>query len=124
MTVTISGPLFSPSVGRIVSDAVRDINQDLVRRGEELLQDDLYPGHGYETGAFSRSVHGAVRESQHGVIYTTMPHIGAWLEGVSSLNDRTRYRGIQIFKQATQELDRDARRIGEDGAKRLVRRLS
>ena len=110
-TVRISGPFFRlgfSAAAKAVTDSIRE----LVNEGEKAVDVQLYPGHGFRTGHYKRSVHGELRDSYHGDIKShggiddTGVVYGPWLEGVSSRNARSRFKGYRMFRNAYQRLER------------------
>ena len=103
--VSTHGPFFTLGARPLV-DAVHDTVQELVIEGERRVGLQLYPGHGLVTGHYKRSVHGEMTDSLHGRVHDSNVVYGPWLEGTSSRNKTTRFRGYALFRRATQQLDR------------------
>lgn len=122
-SVHVSGPFFQPSALLHTRHAVEDVEEDVADRGVQLVKEQLYHGHGVLTGEYRRGIH-ATEKTQHTEVTDRDPVVGAWLEGVSSLNTRTRFRGYAMFRRGTQRLNREAKRIAEQRVKGLVRRLN
>lgn len=122
--VDTRGPVFQPGLPKsVLNKALRDGVEEVAREGEKLVKMQLYPGHGYESGHYKRSVHGHVRGTvaevhDSGVIY------GAWLEGVSRRNQRTRFKGYRMFRNAMRRLAPAAERIAAGPVRRAVERLN
>ena len=121
--VKVTGPLFLPGVQQKVEEAVNDAVGDLVSEGERQVKLQLTPGHGLESGHYARSIHGEVTGSMHGIISDSNVVYGPWLEGVSSMNDRTRFKGYAMFRNAFQQLERIAGDILNKRMAQLVQRL-
>jgi len=122
--IRVSGPVFGPGAAAIVEDAVRETIGDILARGEELVKEQLYPGHGLVTGHYRRSIRGERTDSQHGRIHDSNVIYGPWLEGVGSRNSSTRFRGYSMFRNARQQLDREAGRMLQHRIDQAVGRLN
>ena len=103
-TVSVRGPFFE--IGAIAAKrAVEDVVRELVNDGEKAVDVQLYPGHGFITGHYKRSVHGELQDSYHGRIHDSRVVYGPWLEGVGSRNERSRFKGYRMFRNAFQRLE-------------------
>lgn len=122
--VKSTGPLIEhdprPYVQREITDEVRGTTEEAAR----LAQDVLQPGHGVRTGEYKSSIHGEITDSMHGEITDGNAAVGAWLEGVSSRNETSRFKGYHQFRIAGQEIRRRARGRTERLADRIAGRLS
>ena len=121
--VTTSGPFFSLGAGP-VQQAVTDSIREIVNEGEKNVKGQLYPGHGLITGHYRRSVHGELTDSLHGRIHDSLVVYGPWLEGVSSRNDRSRFKGYRAFRNAFQRLEQTKDAIVRKHIARAIGRLS
>lgn len=128
MTVEVitSGPLFSSGVEGLINSAIDTMNDDISRAGERKLQEMLKPQPGGvlksesdaggprgatgaargSTGEYSRGIHALVTNAlieitDNGAIY------GPWLEGESSRNESTRFKGYSTFRRVTQWLEEE-----------------
>lgn len=107
--VTLVGPLFDRGPERF-RDAVRDVTQDLVERAESMVKAQLYTGHGLISGHLRRSIAGEMKGPLSGVVATKVVY-GAWIEGVSTRNEKTRFKGYAMFRKSAQALDKMAPRL-------------
>lgn len=147
---TTSGPLFRNVTPRAMRQASKDTLQDAVERGEQIVTSLLYPGHGLVTGHLRRSIVGEVgasigthragqdfsgayfrshiadipRTDFHGVLHDSGVVYGPWIEGVSSRNDASRFKGYQMFRRATRALNTAMPRLAQRHLARAVRRLN
>ncbi len=104
--VSLNGPFFKANAMTVITDAVDKGIEDTVAEGERAVKAELYSGHGVDTGHYRRSVHGEMVKSLHGVIHDSNVIYGPWLEGVSSRNQTTRFKGYAMFRKAYQRLQR------------------
>lgn len=122
------GPFFDRNVGRAITSGITKAIHDLVAEGERKVKLQLYPGHGFITGRYRNSVNGEVLSDLHGVVHDTdqgKPVVyGPWLEGVSSRNQRTRFKGYAMFRTATRELDQIAQAILDRAMDDAVRKFT
>ena len=134
----ISGPFFQHGP-KPVLDALHGAVQETVLEGEKHAVTMAQPrdrggvfhsgayaaGHGYkQTGHYARSIHGAMQGSLHGVISDSNVVYGPWLEGVSSRNDASRFKGYGIFRKTRDKLQRLSGVILEKYIRRAVGRLN
>ncbi len=130
VSVRLTGPFFRDGARPVVA-SLHDAIQETVLTGEKeavsmaqprerggVFHSDAYArAHGYtHTGHYARSIHGRMVGSLHGVIDDTGggygPCVyGPWLEGVSSRNQATRFKGYAIFRRTKDKLQRMSRDI-------------
>jgi hypothetical protein len=89
-----------PSLHNESEASVHSAVQDLVAFGEREVKSQLYPGHGYLTGHYSDSVHGEMSSTMHALLTDSGVTYGPWLEGVSSRNEASRFKGYGMFRRA------------------------
>lgn len=100
------GPLLAGKGPAEVQEAMRGTIKELVAEGERAVKLQLYPRHGLLTGNYRRSIHGELENSLHGRVHDSNIVYGPWLEGISSRNATTRFKGYAMFRNATQQLQR------------------
>ena len=132
--VEIKGPLFKKGA-KIMRDAMEDAVQELVELGEDRLDRGLRPrpaglflsaaqarpGRASQ-GNYSRNVSGEV-QGLRGRIDDGGVRYGPWLEGTSSRNQTTRFKGYGAFRLTRQWLEKKADDVLEKHAKRAITRL-
>lgn len=102
--VSLEGPLFSGDTGRQVSQAIRDTQEDLAQEGVDLVHRRLSEVLREPTGYYEAHIN--IERQQDDVLVTDSDVIyGPWLEGTSSRNATTRFRGYSTFRLVTQELE-------------------
>lgn len=118
-----SGPVFDGRATKATTDylhaatgAVAEVGARDVRT---LISSSVKAGTGsYESHVHAdRTVTGAV-VTDGGVIY------GAWLEGTSSRNQTTRFKGYAAYRKAAQVLDRHADTIAEKVLPPYLKRMN
>lgn len=126
----ISGPFFGQLVasGKVFDKANREWVTGLIREGEAKVEAQLYPGHGYDTGEYSRSLHGRILNSQHGVVEQAGDRrnaiVGNWLEGRPSRHSRHRFRGYHIWRETRTHVRRLANELAGRVYSRATKRLT
>jgi hypothetical protein len=102
--VRIAGPLFSGRAAAetevMTVDIEREIAEDAVNRVKDRLGEVLQNPTGYYESQIQtdRSSDGGYRVTDGGVIY------GPWLEGVSTRNQTTRFKGYFTFREVSQQI--------------------
>lgn len=123
ITVSMHGPFFTAAAPAAIKDAMSDTVRELVAEGESRVQLQLYPGHGLITGHYRRSIHGEVLGPFSGTVHDSLVVYGPWLEGVSSRNERSRFKGYAMFRNAFQQLQRIAQDVADKHVRRAVKKI-
>jgi hypothetical protein len=113
------GPLFTPGASEeIIERAVKAIEENVSEYGVDMVRNQYakvfrYTSHpGRPRGTASRAVRNRVHNG-HRQIHPGNIRYGAWLEGVGSMNYRTRFKGYKTFKIIGQQLQDRAVRMAE-----------
>ena len=134
MKVETEGKLFKRSAPEEVKKAVNGALKELVQEGETFLMGQLRPrpagvylsvtqGEGTSTGNYRRNISTVVSNqyaeiNDGGVVY------GPWLEGISSRNAATRFKGYAVFRKTRGKLEKNAQKVLKKHANRMVRRFN
>lgn len=125
--VKTTGPFFQYG-GRPIAEATADLVKDITKEGEAKVDAQLYPGHGYRTGEYKRSIHSKIQSSLHGVIDEgpgdRTAIIGKFLEAGRYYGDGRRFKGYRIWRKTLQHLRRLANETAGKAYKRAVKRLT
>lgn len=110
VTVHESGPLFNGQALAALKAFLPAAEAAVADRGVNLVHDRLgtvlkHPTGYYESRVVTDRVSDGHAVTDGGVVY------GPWLEGVSSRNQATRFKGYATFRKVTQKLDREAVQI-------------
>ncbi len=133
--VQARGPLFRVG-SKVFNEGIQGAVRELVDAGTERLNETLRPRPAgvylsvaqartgqASTGHYRRSIHPVVKHL-HGVITDGGVVYGPWLEGVSSRNQRTRFKGYASFRKTAQWLRRHkAKDVLKKHIGRAVRRM-
>lgn len=103
--------------------AVIEVNEAIAQEGVDRVQRRLDQVLVHPTGYYRSRVTVERREIYRGVSDSNVIY-GGWLEGVSSRNRTTRFKGYRTFRTVKQELDRDSVQIATPVVHKLVKELS
>lgn len=104
ITISTHGALFTEGEPkRVVDKFLRDTREEVGQRGLALLKDRMGATFKHPTGHYEAQVTLDRREddvliTDHFVIY------GSWLEGTSTRNKTTRFKGYQNFRKVRLQL--------------------
>jgi hypothetical protein len=126
-TVELKGPVFSGAVPDIIRDGVDNVEHEIAKAGEQRLHQLLVRGatfkpNGQSTGAYNSAVRtelvdGDALITDGGMVY------GPWLEGTSSRNQSTRFKGYATFRKTRDWLEGQAKSIAEAALQPTMGRL-
>ena len=111
--IEVKGKLFDISAPKRLRDAM---NQGLTRMAlvsEARIKGQLYKGRGVVTGHLRRSISGElvrdlVAQTDAGLIRQGANVVYAsWIEGTSSRNNTTNFKGYRMFQNARKELENE-----------------
>jgi len=110
-----TGPIFLPNAS--VHSAIRKGVGDILAEGETLVTKALHEEGPYDgnsltpggnkrqiTGHYQRSINGKMLANLSGIVHDSNVVYGPWLEGISSRNKRTRFKGYGAFRRAKSQL--------------------
>jgi hypothetical protein len=120
--VTLSGPLFDARAAQVMHAMMDDCSQAIAERAATDVRTVIRHDAIRRTGNYERHVQidraGTDRQvNDSGIVY------GPWLEGVSSRNHSTRFKGYAQFRRATQQLDGRTAEIAEPAVRRRIGQL-
>lgn len=122
--VSTKGPLFDGRARKIMQQFIRETTEDVSQLGVTMVHQRLgnvlqHPsGHYVSTVVTDRASNDRVDITDHGVIY------GPWLEGTSSRNQSTRFKGYATFRKTKGQLSRRVRPIAEHNLAATVAKLN
>lgn len=142
VSVRVDGPLFKRNAAKILEDESRSMMREVAQTGLDELKRKSHRKEQIKGGVFlnisearpGRASKGAFRKSltsrstsKHTSMYPTgaPARYGTWLEGTSSRNQSSRFKGYSIFRDTQDWLDKvAAKRIGPKYQKRIAARLN
>lgn len=137
--VKFVGPLFQTGVAQqALRRALRGAIEETIDKGNERLMQvlRLRPAGVYlsveeagrgkaSTGHYRRSIHQEMKSDTMGIISDGGVIYGPWLEGTSSRNQSTRFKGYSSFRKTAQWLQKEqVPKILQAHAKKLIRDLT
>ena len=133
INVTINAAILGPHAKDIIQDALHDTVRELVAEGETKAKEraievvysvgGAHPDKYRPTGRWLNSLHGEMTGPMAGTIDDSNLVYGPWLEGVSSRNQATRFKGYATFRHVFGQLEKMGDEIAEKHIRRAVRRL-
>ncbi len=121
--VECSGPLFDGRAQAAAQHLVRAMSDTLGRRGKAMVLERLGQVIKHPTGYYESQVRTEAQGSVDTVITDGGVIYGPWLEGTSSRNETTRFKGYHTFRRVAQELERDAEQLTRGDVDRAVREM-
>lgn len=112
-TMIKKGPLFTGEMQRAITRELNSGERDVAERGVILVRAQLgrvlkHPTGYYRSRVVATTARGNPAVTDSGVVY------GPWLEGVSSRNHSTRFKGYATFRKVREQLaDEAAMIVGE-----------
>lgn len=124
MTVEQKGAVFNAAKTQAAARRmVIDINDALAVEGANRVRARLKQVLRNPTGFYESKIEVERRTTYRGVTDSGVIY-GGWLEGVSSRNRTTRFKGYRTFREVRQSLDRDKRKIAAPAVRRYVSQLN
>jgi hypothetical protein len=112
MAATVQGPLFDGTAQRELVAFANTMVAAVADAAVEMVRDRLRSVLQHPTGRYEKAIHAvpsgdSFRLTDSDVVY------GPWLEGVSSRNRTTRFKGYSTFRKVRDELAQRAPSIAE-----------
>jgi hypothetical protein len=121
--VTYRGPVFDGRAQAMTDRAVREMEHHLGSVGADYVRGELERVLRKETPEYRLRITSTEYPSRS-VINDDGSVKGPWLEGTSSRNRTTRFKGYSTFRRMTQKLNAEAGRILAPYVDRLVDRIN
>ena len=123
VSVTARGPLFDGRAAQAASDLAEAIKDEIAEEGAATVLDFLGDSLQNPTGYYESQITTNLRSNEHAIVTDQGVVYGPWLEGVSSRNDTTRFKGYASFRRATQQVQQEVPAIVRRIVDRYVRRM-
>ena len=127
--VKADGPLFSQNGAvalRALKSFEREATNKIAKAGQRWIRSIGVQQFRYQasapTGFYSASV--AIDRISDGHIVHSRAIYGAWIEGTSSRNQSTRFKGYHLFRRAAQHVESNIGKIVNPEERRLIARLN
>ncbi len=105
--VKYTGPLFDGTADRVVDDMCDEINDTVGQSVYDAVRQRLRSVLVNPTGYYESRVQ-VSRQANDVVISDSGVIYGPWLEGTSSRNGRTRFKGYATFRKVAQQINAEA----------------
>lgn len=121
--ITLRGPLFHDA-HQLLTELETELTATLSKAAEQGVHTNLSRSLQHPSGHYQAHVqvlhHGPAEDqvTDQGIVY------GPWLEGVSSRNQSTRFKGYASFRRATQAVNARAVELCEPVVEQIVRRFN
>lgn len=120
--VTTSGPLLDGRLEeegrRLLDDILWEVGAQALAEVHQILDRSIrHPTPYYETQVRMERAQSDVSVNDSGVVY------GSWIEGTSSRNKTTRFKGYSAFRRATQRVQGQIFILADEPIQRALRRL-
>ena len=124
MTVKMTGPVFDGRARKTMGKLVDDATQVVADEGETEIQQRLGVVLRNPTGFYSSQIKSKRLTSERSQVTDSDVVYGPWLEGTSSRNSSTRFKGYATFRKISQKLQRNVVRITRPVVKKRVREMN
>jgi len=135
--VIARGPVVEGKAGPILKQGIQQFLLKMVQIGHDHLDNLLQPRpigvyltleqagkRNYSRGDYAKTI-SHTASSSRGIITDGGKKVyGPWLEGTSSRNQTTRFKGYQSFRNTKDWLNKEAEKVGNDQVKLIARNLS
>lgn len=116
--VTTRGPLFDGRAAAAVEAFLSAGAQDVADEGKNMVRSDVPRRTGYYQSRITTE-----RRGRDAVVTDGRVVYGPWLEGISSRNQSTRFKGYRTFRQTAQRLQRRVPQIVQPTLRRFLQRM-
>jgi hypothetical protein len=120
---TFTGPMFNGEAMRIVDRMTEEIATEIGKVAEEDVQARLRTVLRHPTGKYQRRIRVGAEKAGRVVVDDQRSVYGPWLEGTSSRNRTTRFKGYATFRKVLQQVEGKAGQIAQQVVARTVGRL-
>lgn len=126
--IKYAGPFFTGALSPKVERALDDTVQELMEKGEERLgqllqKGGVYKSDGTSTGYYRQNIAGELQSNHSALLTDSGVVYGPWLEGTSSRNETTRFKGYSSFRKVRDWLDGEMPAVAIKHMTALVRKL-
>lgn len=123
VNVEQKGAIFNASASKAAAArAVIQVNELIAQEAYHRIQARLSQVLQHPTGYYQSRIVIDRKQIYRGVSDSNVIY-GGWLEGISSRNRATRFKGYHTFRGVRQSIDRDKIKIAQPAVTELVRKL-
>lgn len=120
---SMSGPLFDMDALSTATRIIEDAEDETAKRGAELIRYNLGQVLKNPTGYYQSNVQASLGFRDKAITDNRVVY-GPWLEGTSSRNSTTRFKGYATFRRSTAAIQQIADEQAEDAAEQIARAWS
>lgn len=124
ITIRKSGPIFDGRAQAVVGVYLDEATDEVADQGVNDVHAVLGTVLKNPTGYYESRIVTDVSRSEISFVTDSGVIYGSWLEGTSSRNQSTRFKGYTSFRKATQVLDTKASAIAERILSRYIGRMN
>jgi hypothetical protein len=122
LQVTATGPVFDGRAAAAVDDFLTDAEDTLADAGVNRIRQRLGTVLRNPTGYYASRIV-TERAGEDRAVTDSRVVYGPWLEGTSSRNQATRFKGYRTFRLTTQQLQAEAHDIAQRVLPRYLERM-
>lgn len=124
VSVTQRGPLFAVAASKARAQrATTEVNEALAQEAKRRVDARLRHVLRNPTGEYQSNI-AVLRGERYRGVWDSNSIKGGWLEGVSSRNRITRFKGYRTFRMVQQSMRNDATKLAEPVVAQMVRELN
>lgn len=123
--VGLTGPMFDGVTYKsALGEMAHAMTDSLAKEGLKLIKGELKVVLQHPTGFYESKVRIDRSTQEHATVTDGGVIYGPWLEGTSSRNRTTRFKGYSTFRRMSQQLNSRVPGIGRDALGRFVKRMN
>lgn len=125
LEVDTKGPFFQGDHTRILHKHLDEAKAEVAQMGVDRIQERITARAIAPTGNYAgHIVHDVVKPFNDQLIHDGNVRYGEWLEGTSSRNQTTRFKGYRVFRQVRSWLRKQATPIAQGKIDQFVARMN
>lgn len=124
VTVTVSGPVFDGRALAATAAFLAEWAEQTAQEAWETVQREMAGVFAHPTGAYASRVVTERATANRWLVHDSNMVYGPWLEGVSSRNAATRFKGYRHWRATTQQADAEAAAIGRNALPPFLGRMN
>lgn len=118
------GQIFNAGATKAASARmVIDLNEAIATEGVARIKSYLSRRYKNPTGYYNSNIVVSRRQIYRGITDSGVVY-GGWLEGVSSRNKTTRFKGYRAFRTIKQELDKDKFKLAQPAVNDFIKKMN
>jgi hypothetical protein len=124
MDIKQKGQIFNASASKAqAARMVIEVNEGLAKEGVARIRAYLWRRYKHPTGYYNSNIVVSTRQTYRGITDNKVVY-GGWLEGVSSRNKTTRFKGYRAFRTIKEELNRDKAKLAQPFVDAFIKKMN